>query len=138
MEEKDAKMSETPKAAELLEAESTEVLEETLIEVDEIETKELSSTDEVETEEPEKESLIVFVDESGSITKTDVSNNRYFIIALLFTRDSDRLKRYYRKGISALIKKSPKYKKILDENGEIKGSELPEAKKKAFRRLRVQ
>ena len=46
MEEKDAKMSETPKAAELLEAESTEVLEETLIEVDEIETKELSSTDE--------------------------------------------------------------------------------------------
>lgn len=132
MEEKDAKMSETPKAAELLEAESTEVLEETLIEVDEIETKELSSTDEVETEEPEKESLIVFVDESGSITKTDVSNNRYFIIALLFTRDSDRLKRYYRKGISALIKKSPKYKKILDENGEIKGSELPEAKKKAI------
>ena len=40
MEEKDAKMSETPKAAELLEAESTEVLEETLIEVDEIKTKE--------------------------------------------------------------------------------------------------
>ena len=131
MEETDLKLTETP---DVLKIEKTEVQETILVEgvmsVDETETKEVLVTDEVESEKPEKESLIVFVDESGSITKTDVSNNRYFIIALLFMRDSDRLKRYYRKGISALIKKSPKYKKILDENGEIKGSELPEAKKK--------
>lgn len=128
------KTTETPEVAEVLEIETTEVQETVLAEevkpANETETKEALVTDKIESAEPEKESLIVFVDESGSITKTDVSNNRYFIIALLFTRDSDRLKRYYRKGISALTKKNQKYKKILDKNGEIKGSELPETKKK--------
>lgn len=85
------KTTEAPEVAEVLETEEVKPANET-------ETKEVLVTDKIESAEPEKESLIVFVDESGSITKTDVSNNRYFIIALLFTRDSDRLKRYYQYG----------------------------------------
>ncbi len=81
--------------------------------------------------EIEKKDLTLFIDESGSITKTDVSFNRYFIIAVLFTRDSNKLKKHFRKGISSLIQ-NPKYKKILEENGEIKGKELSETKKKSI------
>ena len=108
MEEKDSKVTEAPAAVEELlavEADLHEIILEELevVSVDESGPKEILSTEEVE--KLKKESLTVFVDESGSITKTSVSNNRYFIIALLFTRDSDRLKRHYRKGISALIKK---------------------------------
>lgn len=73
--------------------------------------------------------LSVFIDESGSITKTDVSHNKYFIIAILFTRNSRQLKTQFRRGISDLIKRE-KYKNILSENGEIKGSEVSETKKK--------
>lgn len=73
--------------------------------------------------------LAVFIDESGSITKTDVSHNKYFIIAILFTRNSKNLKIQFKRGISDLIKKE-KFKKILSENGEIKGSEVSETKKK--------
>lgn len=134
MEAKDSKEIKTPEVAELLEVEEIEVQETILVEnatpVDEVEAKEMLQTEDTEAEKSKKESLTVYVDESGSITKTAISKNRYFIVALLFTRDSERLKRYYRKGISTLIKKSPRYKKILNENGEIKGSELPEAKKK--------
>lgn len=75
------------------------------------------------------EDLSVFIDESGSITKTNVSHNRYFIIAILFARKYNRLQRYFRKGISSLIQ-DPKYKIALEENGEIKGSKLSETKKK--------
>ena len=70
----------------------------------------------------EKFNLSVFVDESGSITKTDISHNKYFIIAVLFTRNSKKLKTQFRRGISDLIKKK-KYANILSKNGEIKGSE---------------
>lgn len=75
------------------------------------------------------EDLSVFIDESGSITKTEISYNRYFIIAILFTRKYSRLQRYFQKGIASLIQ-NPKYKKMLEENGEIKGSKLSETKKK--------
>ena len=76
-----------------------------------------------------KYGLSVFVDESGSITKTDIANNKFFIIAILFTRDSVRLKRYFRKGIANLLKVE-KYKSIFVKNNEIKGSEVSETKKK--------
>lgn len=75
------------------------------------------------------EDLSMFIDESGSITKTDISYNRYFIIAILFTRKYGRLQRYFRKGIASLIQ-NPKYKTMLEENGEIKGNKLSETKKK--------
>lgn len=75
------------------------------------------------------EDLSMFIDESGSITKTQISYNRYFIIAILFTRKYSRLQRYFQKGIASLIQ-NPKYKAMLEENGEIKGSQLSETKKK--------
>lgn len=75
--------------------------------------------------------LSLFIDESGSITKTDISYNRYFIIAILFTRKYSRLKRYFQKGIASLIQ-DPKYKKMLEDHGEIKGNKLSETKKKTI------
>ena len=86
-------------------------------------------TDQTSAINVKKHGLSVFVDESGSITKTDIAHNRFFIIAILFTRDSIRLKRYFRKGIANLIK-TEKYKAIYEKNGEIKGSEVSETKKK--------
>lgn len=77
----------------------------------------------------EREDLTAFIDESGSITKTDIEHHKYFVIAILFTRNSIKLKRYFRKGISWLIK-SKKYRNLLLANGEIKGSEVSETKKK--------
>lgn len=75
------------------------------------------------------EDLSVFIDESGSITKTNISYNRYFVIAILFTRKYGRLQRYFQKGIASLIQ-NPKYETMLKENREIKGSKLSETKKK--------
>lgn len=75
------------------------------------------------------EDLSLFIDESGSITKTSISSNRYFIIAILFTRKYTKLQRNFKKGIASLIC-NPKYKKILMQNGEIKGNQLSETKKK--------
>ena len=79
----------------------------------------------------EKLDLSMFIDESGSITKTNISSNRYFVIAILFTRKFGRLKRYFQKGIASLIQ-NPKYKEMLESNGEIKGSKLSETKKKSI------
>ena len=78
--------------------------------------------------EIEKNFLTAFIDESGSITKTNIEHHKYFIIAILFTRNSKRIKRYFKKGISSLMR-SEKYKKTMKENGEIKGSEVSETKK---------
>ena len=79
--------------------------------------------------ESNKYGLSAFIDESGSITKTDIEHNKFFIIAILFTRDSIRLKRYFRKGLANLMK-NEKYKSLYDLNGEIKGSKVSETKKK--------
>lgn len=76
----------------------------------------------------EKSSLVAFIDESGSITKTDIEHNKYFIIAILFTRNSGRIKRYFQKGIASLMQ-NEKYKEIMSNNGEIKGSQVSETKK---------
>jgi hypothetical protein len=76
-----------------------------------------------------KQGLSVYVDESGSITKNNVTNNQHFIIAVLFTRETARLKRYFRKGISTLLKIN-KYRILQTKNGEIKGSQVSETVKK--------
>ena len=80
----------------------------------------------------EKSSLTAYIDESGSITKTDIEHHKYFIIAILFTRNTSRLKRYFRKGISSLMRSNLKYEKIMENNGEIKGSQVSESKKNAI------
>lgn len=76
----------------------------------------------------EKSDLSIFIDESGSITKNDIKHHKYFIIAILCTKNSKKLKTQFRKGISSLIK-NPKFEKILKENGEIKGTEVTETQK---------
>lgn len=83
---------------------------------------------ETEYMETAKKHLTAFIDESGSITKTDVEHHRYFIIAILFTRNAKRIKRYFQKGIASLMQDT-RYKKMMDSNGEIKGSEVSETKK---------
>jgi hypothetical protein len=75
-----------------------------------------------------KSDINVYIDESGSITKKDIEHHKYFIIAILFTRESQRIKRYYKKGISSLLQ-NDKYKNLLKTNGEIKGLEISETKK---------
>ena len=74
--------------------------------------------------------VYVFVDESGSITKTNVSNNRYFIIAMLFTEEPVAIRRLYKKKISQMMRKNDKYREKIRQNKEIKGSDISETIKK--------
>ena len=60
----------------------------------------------------DKTDLTAFIDESGSITKTDIEHHQYFIIEILFTKNSKRIKRYFKKGIASLMQ-NEKYKKKL-------------------------
>ena len=48
----------------------------------------------------EEKTVYVYVDESGSITKTNVSNNRYFVISMIFTENPIAIRRLYKKKIS--------------------------------------
>ncbi|MBR1701200.1 MAG: DUF3800 domain-containing protein [Lachnospiraceae bacterium] len=73
--------------------------------------------------------IYIYVDESGSITKTNISNNRYFVIAMLFTDDPEAVRRLYKKKISQLMRKNDKYKDLILKNHEIKGSDVSESTK---------
>ena len=73
--------------------------------------------------------VYVYVDESGSITKTNVSNNRYFVIAMVFTDNPIAIRRLFKKKISQMIKNNSKRKEELILNKEIKGSDLSEKEK---------
>ena len=78
-------------------------------------------------DETKKERTVyVYVDESGSITKTNISNNRYFVIAMLFTEDPVAVRRLYKKKISQLMRKSDTYRDWIHKNREIKGSDISE------------
>jgi hypothetical protein len=77
----------------------------------------------------EKFDITVFVDESGSITKTDIEHHKYFVIAMLFTDNSSKIKTRYRRGISNMIQKNEKLQNMLKDNGEIKGSSVSDTKK---------
>lgn len=74
--------------------------------------------------------VYVYVDESGSITKTNISNNRYFVIAMLFTEEPEVVRRLFKKKISQLMRKNAKYKNMILSNKEIKGSDISETIKK--------
>ena len=76
----------------------------------------------------EKVDINAYIDESGSITKKDIEHHKYFIIAVLFTRNSKRIRRYFQKGIASLLQ-DKKYYNLLNSNMEIKGSEVTETKK---------
>lgn len=74
--------------------------------------------------------IYVYVDESGSITKTNVSNNRYFVIAMLFTDEPLSVRRLFKKKISQMMRKNDKYKDMILLKKEIKGSDISETTKK--------
>ena len=72
------------------------------------------------------ETIFVYVDESGSITKTNISDNRYFVIAMLFTDDPVAIRRLYKNRISKLMRKSDKYREMIKNMREIKGADISE------------
>lgn len=72
--------------------------------------------------------VYVFVDESGSITE-HYERDRYFIICLIFTKDPKKLNRAFRAENAKLAKKYTKLGKMLNENREIKGSDMTEPQK---------
>ena len=77
----------------------------------------------------ENKKIYVFVDESGSITKTNISNNRYFVITMIFTDDPTAIRRLYKKKISQMMRKNNLYRDLIKENHEIKGSDISETTK---------
>ena len=81
-------------------------------------------------EKTQEKTLYVYVDESGSITKTNISNNRYFVIAMVFTDDPIAIRRLYKKKISQMMKKNEKYKDMIYSKKEIKGSDISETTKR--------
>ena len=82
------------------------------------------------TEKTLQNTLYVYIDESGSITKTNISNNRYFVIAMVFTDDPVTIRRLFKKKISKMMKKNDKYKDMIRMKKEIKGSDISETTKK--------
>ena len=80
--------------------------------------------------EQESQTVYVYIDESGSITKTNVSNNRYFVISLVFTTDPTKIRRRFKKAISKLMKRSDIYRDMIKRCKEIKGSDISETIKK--------
>lgn len=81
-------------------------------------------------EKTQEKTLYVYVDESGSITKTNISNNRYFVIAMVFTDEPTAIRRLFKKKISQMMKKNDKYKDMIHLKKEIKGSDISETTKK--------
>jgi len=79
----------------------------------------------------EKENIVVYVDESGTISKGAVSKDDYFIIALLFIKaeDEDFIKKIFKKARLKLVDRKPELKGKLVNNREIKGAELSETQK---------
>lgn len=78
----------------------------------------------------DKRIVNVYVDESGSITKTNVSNNRYFVIAMLFTENPEKIRKLFKKKISQLMKHDKKYETTIMLKKEIKGSDISETTKR--------
>ena len=77
-----------------------------------------------------QKTIYVYVDESGSITKTNISNNRYFVIAMIFTDDPVAVRRLYKNRISKMMRKNDKYKDMIINKKEIKGSDISETTKR--------
>ena len=80
-------------------------------------------------ENTQEKTLYVYVDESGSITKTNISNNRYFVIAMVFTDNPVKSRRLFKKKSYQMMKKKEKYKDMIYSKKEIKGSDISETTK---------
>ncbi|MEE6657009.1 DUF3800 domain-containing protein [Limosilactobacillus reuteri] len=71
---------------------------------------------------------MLFIDESGSITRNRSKNNRYFIIAMAETNNPQRVRRKFYKYKKNYVKKHSSLQ--LDYTKEIKGSQMPLAMKR--------
>ena len=92
----------------------------------------------------------IYIDESGSINNKIESGSSYFVIALVYVKDKDRLKKIYKRFVSSNISKlreldkdkfsstGRKMKsggKMFDDNNkfkELKGSQFNPSMKRAF------
>lgn len=75
--------------------------------------------------------LMAFVDESGIITKSKetAKSREFFTIALIFTNNSDKVKRIFRKEVAKLMRKDRKLLNLFEQNHEIKANDISEKKK---------
>lgn len=73
--------------------------------------------------------LKVYVDESGIISKHNISGNNYFIIAFVITNNPDKVNRIFIKERRKLVKKSTTLIEKFKINHEIKASDISENKK---------
>lgn len=69
---------------------------------------------------------LLFIDESGSITRSRNRNRRYFVIAIVESNNPSHVKRTFRKAkVKFLSTHTSKDYASLDYRQEIKGSEMP-------------
>ncbi|WP_056955554.1 DUF3800 domain-containing protein [Limosilactobacillus ingluviei] len=74
---------------------------------------------------------MLFIDESGSITRNKSRNCRYFVIAIVESDNPSHVKRIFKKAKVKFLKThASKNYAILDYRKEIKGSEMPSKMKK--------
>ena len=71
------------------------------------------------------------MDESGIITKSKetAKSREFFIIALIFTNDINKVKRIFKKEVAKLMKKNKKLLNLFEQNHEIKANDISEEKK---------
>lgn len=74
--------------------------------------------------------LYAYIDESGIFQKSNNPNHRYFIISIVLTENPKHLARVFKRSLLKSIKNNNDLLNILKTNKEIKGSELPEIRKK--------
>ncbi|QID93691.1 DUF3800 domain-containing protein [Limosilactobacillus fermentum] len=69
---------------------------------------------------------MLFIDESGSITRSKAWKRRYFVIAIVESNNPLQVKRIFRKAKVKFLKEhTGKIYEDLDYHNEIKGSEMP-------------
>lgn len=71
-----------------------------------------------------------YIDESGSIPKELDNNHKYFVIALVHTKDQKRLSRIFKRSRLKVIKRNNDLLNELKLQKEIKGSNLTEEDKR--------
>lgn len=79
----------------------------------------------------------LYIDESGSMTTTNINGNPYFVISMVAVNDSQKVKRYFKRFVSknlSELKRIDCRKKMFegDKFKELKGSELIPKLKKEF------
>ena len=74
--------------------------------------------------------MILYIDESGSITTNNNPRNRFFVISFVETNQEEHVKRVFRNAKKKFLKDAPDCNFNLKD--EIKGSEMPKGMKKTI------